>query len=610
MHDTDSTQLFRSAVAVTFAVGEDMQLLYSRLNRTSILLSRASAGFLLSCKSFATIEQHAERIRQALRGNSETVDRLKALLLKAIQSGMMVSASDISAHLSFLDSSSSSSGSITAIALPTRNRPKTLERAIRSYVENIREYGRSPRFVVADDSESRLVQSQNRTILGVLKRCYGAKISYAGIDERAAFVEKLARETDVPAAILRFAIMNSPGFLPSHGACRNSLLLDTIGELVLQTDDDTICKIGDPPQSSTKLAFTALPDPTQFWFFPDYESALNSVEFASRDFLGLHEQMLGKSLADCSSSFSVKDWDIDAIDVDFICGMKGRDGHVRATFAGIVGDSGIGKSCFYLFCEEPSIKRLTVSEELYRAAMMSGQVLRTVTKPTVSVGGHCAGANVGLDNRTLLPPFMPVQRGEDTVFGKLLWGSFWTDYVGFIPSVIVHHSPNIRSLSSPLLWNELTALMTNDIIGTVISLFYTQSLRGYPGGGSGLEALGIYLTELGQMAPQDFQEVIRIALWQSIAPRLIRLEKHREKHAHKASYWAKDLERCLNAQRLALAEESFGTPVDLIPQDGTTGVPSLQRLVLALGELLRYWPRIVEAAAHLSRRGEKLAQPI
>ena len=46
----------------------------------------------------------------------------------------------------------------------------------------------------------------------------------------------------------------------------------------------------------------------------------------------------------------------------------------------------------------------------------------------------------GLDNRVLLPPFFPVQRNSDGIFGLMLQKSTWHG-TAFLPSVLLHAPP-------------------------------------------------------------------------------------------------------------------------------------------------------------------------
>ena len=544
------------------------------------------------------------------------------------------------------------SAQITSVTIPTRNRVDVVERALRSYIENTQKYGRSPSFVVVDDSDTPAMQASNRAMLASLKESYGASLFYAGAGERAAFVEKLIKKGSLPRHTVEFALLNPGKFPLSYGASRNALLLHTVGELVMQADDDTICKVATPPGSSKEPFCTSFPDPTQFWFFPDHESAINSVKFVEEDLLGIHESMLGKSMLHCMSSpspghklagvcteestietdseqerppFATAAFDryarmhkmlgggLEGVSLDFVRRFEKRNGNVRVTFVGSIGHSGMGKSCYYLFREDPTFGRLIESEKNYRMALTTDHVLRVATRPTISTGGLCMGINLGLDNRRMLPPFFPVQRGEDSVFGYVLWTCFGGEYVGFLPRAVVHHSPKIRPQSCPIVWNEVAYLQTHDMLSSIARSFLHETLPDVGSHDRNLESLGKYLVGLGKMPQRDFQETVHNILWFPIA--MVTRAQLKRMAEPKPTYWVEDMTKCVEILRALLLEDFCGVP-SALPKDLVElfGIDSawrvFQELTIKFGELLQYWPQIVETAAELRCQEESLAQPI
>ena len=72
----------------------------------------------------------------------------------------------------------------------------------------------------------------------------------------------------------------------------------------------------------------------------------------------------------------------------------------------------------------------------FSLAASLGSWMRVVTRPTITDSGYCMALNLGLDNRHLLPPFLPVQRNQDGVFAAVLTlcGSGCT---GFLPWMVL-----------------------------------------------------------------------------------------------------------------------------------------------------------------------------
>ena len=237
---------------------------------------------------------------------------------------------------------------IAAIGIPTRDRPQSLARALVSYAESARRYGRDIRFVVADDSRSADVQAQNRQRLGdVAERC-GADVRYSGRSARADFAAALARRADVPLDVTRFALLGDERFRFTYGAARNTLLLSLAGEVAVQVDDDTVCELRAAPEAVPGLAVSSK-GPSAFWHFESREAALAAAPVADTDFLALHERLLGRRPAACAAEVEQVALDVSEVGYATLRRAASPEARVRVTFAGAVGDSATTSLAHLLF---------------------------------------------------------------------------------------------------------------------------------------------------------------------------------------------------------------------------------------------------------------------
>ena len=109
---------------------------------------------------------------------------------------------------------------------------------------------------------------------------------------------------------------------------------------------------------------------------------------------------------------------------------------------GVVGDCAWGSQLGYwggpmgyLLFEGRSHERFVESESFYRTACTSREIFRVVNRPTISDGTCTVAMSIGLDNRELLPPYTPMGRGLDILFGINLWKCFEDGYLGHVPSL-------------------------------------------------------------------------------------------------------------------------------------------------------------------------------
>jgi len=478
---------------------------------------------------------------------------------------------------------------ITVVGIVTRNRMASLVACLESYLGNCRRHGRNPEFVVTDDSPGVETQDQTRAALQRLQHHVGGPIRYAGWRERSRFAQALARESAVPLQTIRFALFGDNRCALSTGANRNSLLLDTVDALVLSVDDDTRCRIAVPHDAEDAHAFFSGYDPTEFWFFPDHASAIESISFVDVDALGCHEELLGNAVAEL--------------------GDAAPNGRVAITLHGLVGDSGMASPRYYLSLAGASRERLVASPSAYRSAFRSREVLRTVRRPTVCSGPFCMTTFFGYDHRLLLPPFFPVQRNSDGIFGLVLQKCVDGSRSAFLPWVLLHVPPAPRAFEPDEIWTDAGSVRTADIV--IACVFAHQAGNAPQSDAMRLIHLGRHLRWLGALKLLDFESHVRsLQQYRNLAFITI-LESQLQTYGGSPGFWAEDVRRMVERMSKATTAEDYLVPRDL--RDGRDAEEArrlTQELVAKFGELLEAWPTMVAAARLLRTNGCRLTDPI
>jgi hypothetical protein len=466
----------------------------------------------------------------------------------------------------------------------TRDRLPSLVACLESYLENCQRHGRSPEFVVADDSLS--AEAANRTTAALRKLAdrFHARVRYAGRQEKIRFAAALAAESGVSREIICFALLGDERCALSTGANRNSLLLDAAGALMFAVDDDTLCRIAAAPERESALSFFSGYDPTEFWLFPDRARATQSLSFVDADVLGYHEEMLGRA-------------------------VDGTSGRVAMTLNGLAGDSGMTSPRYYLSLTGASRDRLVASEHAYRSALESREVLRTVRQPTITAGPFCMTTFLGLDNRDLLPPFFPVQRNSDGIFGLTLSKCVDASHVAFLPWILLHAPEPPRAFAPDELWADVATVRMADIV--IASILDHQNLTGDATVAKRLADLGEHLRWLGSLTYSEFEA--RLGTQQQFRNFAFLTALHGQLHTYGASptYWADDVSRMIELISRASSAEDYLVPRDL-RQSRDAGAARLltQELVAKFGEVLGAWPAMVGAAKRLRVNGCRLAEAL
>jgi hypothetical protein len=628
---------YRCSDLITFAAGNEAVLVYNRTNRSAALLSPSDLDVLNRCNTFRPLEEHAQTLASELNSDplvaelstntrSAPVGRFlkrlrdfaqqqgvsfdnhsktELLILKLQEfanAGLLISETDLLPNRE-LPPETEERIAIATIGVVTRNRPDFLIRCVTSYIESCNRHGRDVDFVVVDDSEEGSVREETRRSLRLLQGEYGTRIFYAGLEEKKSFAERLIAAGDLPAEVVNFALFDVERCGYTVGANRNALLLHTTGDMLFSADDDTVCSLARSPQAAfDQLAFFSGIDPTSFWFFPDRQATIEAVTVEDKDILSLHERLLGKGLDRCIKSSS--DVAFDQADARFLRELQSNSARVRTTMTGVYGDSGMWSPSWQLRLSGDSYARLTESKATYDSAFTSREILRTVNCLTIAGGDFCMAYALGLDNRTLLPPFFPVHRNEDGLFASTLRICFEHAYIAHLPWAVMH-VPEARKYSAADTWEKP---FVHSIDNVVLACFASFN---YPPGmmrdTERLRTVGQHLMNLGSSSLNAFEEFIRIYLWHLRSANITALEEELASNKDAPDFWSHDVAKQIELLRQSLLEEVYQPPKDLLDGRSNDEARRLtQRLILKFGELLYWWPQIVVTAKSLRADGVRL----
>ena len=421
----------------------------------------------------------------------------------------------------------------------------------------------------------------------------------------------MIEKNHVPPDLIKFALFDtSKSGIPSLGANRNATLLDTVGSLIVSVDDDIRYL------TATSAGFTEgvaiLPGhhpPEEIRVFKDREAALQSINVATRDFLGAQEKFLGKNLAEVlalpqkngSTHKPVQD-DIQYTD----SGMNGR--RVLVTTNGYVGDCGWGTPTRYFTLRGQSLKHFTRSEAGYRIGCASREVVQyvdhlTITEKTERMMGGC----YGLDNRMLNPPFIPIGRGEDHIFGRMVSQYFSDAHFAYLPQIVLHAPVDPRKF-----WNgEITRSASGIDFPTFFGSLFDAIEQKKFGHNSqnNLILLGKRFEELGQMPELDFEAYVRQDVTRQAHSIISELESLVEDPHHFPKYWENDVRKFIEIKRGALTQSEFIIPLDLLYGHGyQDALRLIQQMVLKYGQLLQGWPELLDITKSLSNESHQIAK--
>jgi len=354
-------------------------------------------------------------------------------------------------------------------------------------------------------------------------------------------------------------------------------------------------------------------DPTAFRFFRDRAQALATQEEEAEDvdWLGLHEGMLGRTFADlCAEHGGPGPEDVATATDRLLLAACSPSGRVAVTSAGLAGDSAMGSPFHYFLLEGDAEERLLERPKALDDILQGRALCRSVELPTVGDGALFMTYAVGFDHRRILPPFFPVLRGHDDLFGRTLQTVFPDRLLGHLPWAIAHDPPGLRR-ETPEAILEVSAGPPFLRIVQALTVQGGPSIPAGLGDAARFRALGRLLKDAGSLAPGSFHELIRpLALGQA-GSRLARLEAALDRNGSRLGPWSDRLAFWLEASRKALLEPTWPTVPDLLPGRSETEALLLATFLLRqFGELLESWPDLLEASRRLAERGMRLVRPV
>lgn len=529
---------------------------------------------------------------------------------------------------------------ITTLGFITRNRPEALARAVQSYVQGLMAQeeeqtdGRVTHLLILDDSDQPAACEANLTFLQeTAPQAKQLTLQYANPADRLAFVQKLIAQDIAPPDIIRFGLDKSDqlAHAPRAGVNRNALLLASGGEMLFSADDDTLF---DPVRRAPFALDVGVgvdlvldEDPAEKFVWETEAEALAAPQLAAGaegmfDFWREQAAVLGKTGKELTTAVGISLADLDALPAELAPlaqRLQAPESRVVATFNGLVGDNGLGFPFGFtgtaVGCLLPQTAAthhaLTHDEAHYQMALTSRTTLRIPPRLTLSDGSYSMTTFVGLDNRHLLPPFMPLFRAQDMIWGQTVWRSDNTAVLAHLPLALRHAPLDPRRFWPGEFMRSATGYDTTRLVLDCVMAYVPPPPTTPHSPRDGLIRLGQYLQELGTQSLPNFAHFVQQQAHRRNEQFLASIETTLDQYEHQPTYWATDLQQYMQTMRRAMRADEYIVPVDLrVNYPPRQALEMGQLLIRLFGEWLIAWPDIVATSQALRQKGEGLGRVV
>jgi hypothetical protein len=572
-----------------FSAGSDFQLIHLLLQNRNLLLPFESFQVLDACKSLRTIAEHSNMISKKVKPCA--VEDIKQHIDYLIDMNLLIPCAK-----AFPLTQKKSKTKISALAIVTADREQDCLRAFTSYSNYLSRYSRDAAITVVDDS--RKLNSLRESLIN-LSDTAEREIRYAGYAEKEIFASALSR-AGIEPEVARFAIIGRihPNIC-SIGANRNALLLDTVGENIFSVDDDTVCALRPHPLRVQKLRFECTRNPRDTWFYRERRELIEEPGWGYYDLLGEHEELLGESAARLAQSKDEDHLEGNNVCGDLLYALQSGYGTVLATMSGIAGDSGGYSSKWVLSMGRSNQQRLKLEDEQLRIALDSREILGIVPAPTVTPSSFCIATTIGLANEHLLPPFLPIGRNEDGVFGGLFNMAGHYALLGHVPLAVLHDAQKGRA------YMQYPKFRLADL---TLSLMEHFDLGGNIPISALLRRLGQNFIESSSLPDIELRDLISECVLVREARKIRRM-----------SIIAKDAqeeglrhfqEEALLYRKYVIQNVTSGPaiiPVEMCDAFGRNAFVKMREFLFLVGRLFYQWQDIVDAARHLRKADQRMS---
>lgn len=417
--------------------GGNLLLRNSRTGQREMITPEVLAT-LVHCKHFRTLDEHVDHI---IKLNPEMQGQqadIRQVLKTMLDGGMMVSARSFCDQLKRKPVAQTATASdLPVVVIITWERPEALARLLQSIQKNCATEKFHHLYVV-DDSRDEHNIARNRELVAGAAFGLKAPVQYMGQSEQQKLISSLVTQLPQHETSIRFLADQSRWREHwTSGLSRNLALLLSCGRRLVMLDDDTICDVFEPGKSQPEISISNQPRDADF--FANEHEWLGQRQALNPDPIARHMQCLGLTMSEAIDKLgegNLKPASLANASADMLSALT-VSSKVLVTECGSLGCPGTANNTWLPDMPPESMQHMLASEQKTHQALNTRMVWSGRLQPHF-VSRPNMSQIAGFDNREMLPPYLPVMRGEDRLFGNMLNFLFPTDISLDYPWAIPH----------------------------------------------------------------------------------------------------------------------------------------------------------------------------
>lgn len=392
---------------------------------------------LVSCNTFQTPDTHVKNIierQPALQGQQ---DDIRGVLKQMLASGIMRSSKQLTEKLKNATVPETNLDSKAVVAVITWERPQALERLLSSVAANCNTADFQCLYVIDDSRKSENI-ARNQALVEKFAGEFETPLHYFGQSEQQSFIKALVKKRPEHETAIRFLIdQNLWADQWTSGLARNWALLLSCGNRLVMMDDDVLCNVHNPPNPKPRISFSA--NPREATFFASEDEWVYLQQPINSDPVNRHLQCLGMTLSEAVGVLGSQH--LKPASLQNATSLQAHElqagSQVLITECGSLGCPGTDTNTWLPNMAPESLKKMLASPRTTTLALTTRKVWSGRNNPHFSPRSNMSQIT-GVDNRQWLPPYLPVLRGEDRLFGYMVDFVFPVSVVLDYPWAVPH----------------------------------------------------------------------------------------------------------------------------------------------------------------------------
>jgi hypothetical protein len=573
-------------------------LLHNTLNGKRCMAMPEVYASLLRAVEFKTIDQHTSEIIEQNPGMQDQKAAINKVFEQMLRTGMLVSAKATCERLTTQVEITEAENTDPVVAILTWERPQALQRLLESIVKNCDTKSIHRLYVIDDSRKQESIDKNKELVEGFLSKIE-IPLEYFGRDEQTSLMDGLAQKLPDHEDSIHFLIDHAKwqGHWTS-GLSRNLALLLSCGRRLVMLDDDTICDVYEPPQAKPNITFSD--SAREADFFANEEGWAHLHQPINPDPIQRHMRCLGLPMSEALEVLgknNLKPAGLGNATALQVSELK-PESPVLMTECGSLGCPGSSNNTWLPDMAPQSLQELLQSETKTNNALNYRKVWSGRNHPHFAPRSNMSPIT-GLDNREMLPPYFPILRGEDKLFGYVL------DFI-FPSSVTLDYPWAVPHLPIPEReWRDEDRDFT---LKPSFPLFFLDKILEHKSSCVAqtplkrLEALSAWFIDLAGASVESQTRLYRDSLLRATANQLEHFDGLLSSADPVPTDWRKYLEKGfleLQANLDRVSRPDF--PLKGLPRDleGTELVEFWKKAWTGYAAALIAWPEIREAAKNL-----------